>query len=1033
MSTLVKLRTRHNPRREGMDRAGVPADQLAAALERSIRGEVRFDRGSRALYSTDASHYRQIPIGVVVPRDADDVIETVRLCREHDAPILARGGGTSLAGQCCNVAVVLDFSKYMNRVLEVDPERRIARVQPGCVLDDLRAAAEEFDLTYGPDPATHNRCTLGGMIGNNSCGIHSVLAANYGPGPRTEHQVEELVVLTYDGEMLRVGPTSDAMLERIIAAGGRRADIYSALRDLRDRYADRIREKFPDIPRRVSGYNLPELLPESGFNVARALVGTESTCAITLEATVKLVPQPKNRTLVVLGYEDAYHAGDHVTEIMDFRPIGLEGIDSDLIEDMKRTHTHAESLNFLPPGGGYLLVEFMGGTEEDAERQALALEKWAGEQEDRPSAKIFQSQEKQKRVWEAREAGLGATAWIPGHPASWPGWEDSAVPPERVGDYLRALRQLLDRYGYDCALYGHYGQGCIHTRIDFDLESRAGIEKYVSFVEDAADLVVRMGGSLSGEHGDGQSRGFLLSRMYGDELVQAFREFKAIWDPDGRMNPGKVVDPYMADQNLRLGADYEPIPVQTEFAYPEDQHDFHHASLRCVGVGKCRRKDGGTMCPSYMVTHEEMHSTRGRARLLFEMLQGDVIEDGWKSDEVYEALDLCLACKGCKSDCPVNVDMATYKAEFLSHYFEGRLRPRTFYAMGLIYWWARLASFAPRLVNWAASAPILSDVIKRVGGVALERSIPKFAEQTFRDWFRGRPHRNAGGPRVILWPDTFNNFFHPDTAKAAVDVLETAGFDVCIPAPMLCCGRPLFDWGAIDTARHLLSQILEALRDDIHAGTPVVGLEPSCVSSLRDELVNLYPEDPDARRLASQTYMLSEFLDANARQFSLPDLSGMKALVHGHCHHKSVLDFEAEKRVLASMKLETEIPDSGCCGMAGAFGFEADHYDVSQAAGERVLLPKVRDAEAATMIMTDGFSCREQIEQNTSKRPLHLSEVIRMGLEQDGRLPPRPASERELEHEGRGRSASGSTTKWLVAAGIGAVATAALVGWARRR
>ncbi len=1031
---LVQLRTRTNPRERGHDHAGVDADALASELREAVRGEVRFDTATRGAYSRDASNYRQVPIGVVLPRDTDNVVETLRICRKHGAPIIGRGGGTSLAGQCCNVAVVLDFTKYMNRVLEVDPVRAIARVQPGCVLDDLRAAAGEFGLTYGPDPATHDRCVLGGMVGNNSCGIHSVLAANYGPGPRTEHQVEELVVVTYDGEMLKVGATDDAKLEHLIDGGGRRGEIYEKLRDLRDRYADLIRERYPDIPRRVSGYNLPELLPENGFNLARALVGTESTCAITLEITVRLCPQPKHRSLVVLGYPDVYQAADDVTRVMEFRPIGLEGIDSHLMNDMRETNTHTEAIQYLPDGEGFLLVEFMGESEPEARENAEALQQWAERLPNGPNTRLYTDDSTQEKVWQAREAGLAATAWIPGKPANWPGWEDAAVPPEKAGDYLRAFRQLLERYDYQCALYGHFGQGCIHTRIDFDLESDEGIRKYLSFIDEAADLVVTMGGSLSGEHGDGQSRAMLLPKMYGPELVEAFREFKSIWDPDWKMNPGKVVDPYAPDQNLALGRDYEPIPVDTAFHYPEDHYDFHHAALRCVGVGKCRRKEGGTMCPSYMVTHEEIHSTRGRARLLFEMLQGDVVQDGWKSDAVFEALDLCLACKGCKGDCPVHVDMATYKAEFLHHYYQGRLRPRAFYSMGLIYWWARIASKVPRLVNAVLDAPVLADLIKKLGGVSTKRRMPKFAPQTFRDWFARRERRNAGRPRVILWPDTFNNFWHPDIARAAVDVLEAADFEVCVPEPMLCCGRPLYDYGALDLARHLLHQTLDALRDEIRAGTPVVGLEPSCVSTFRDELVGMLPHDPDAQRLSRQTYLLSEFLEQHAKDFvyGLPKTE-LKAMVHGHCHHKSVLGFDAEREVLDKMGLDFEVLDSGCCGMAGSFGFEEEHYDISQACGERVLLPKVRDATKETVVITDGFSCREQIEQNTSRRPMHLAEVVRMGLQQAGRLPVERQGEDELEHEGRGPAAAGSGTKWLLLAGAGALLGAAVARALTRR
>ncbi|MCL4486973.1 MAG: FAD-binding protein [Chloroflexi bacterium] len=951
---------------------------LLGELRRRVRGEVRFDAGSRALYSTDASNYRQIPIGVVIPRDVEDVITTVELCRQYGAPVLPRGGGTSLAGQCCNVAVVVDFSKYMNRVTALDPDRKTARVEPGLVLDDLRNTAEQYNLTFGPDPATHNRCTLGGMIGNNSCGVHSLFAG------MTDENVEELDIVTYDGLRMRVGRTSDDEFAQILEQGGRRAEIYRRLRDLRDRYAPLIRSRYPEIPHRVSGYNLPPLLPENGFDVARALVGSEGTCVTVLEATARLVNSPPGRALVVLGYPDIYTACDQVPELLEYEPIGLEGFDDYLVEDTRKKALLPDDVALLPKGRGWLLVEFGGKTRPEAADAARHFVDRLKAKPQGPDARLFPEPDQQARVWRVRESALGATAQVPGERDEWPGWEDSAVPPDREGDYLRDLRHLLDRYHYHCSFYGHFGQGCIHVRIDFDLETREGIARFLSFMNDAADLVIRYGGSLSGEHGDGQSRAELLPKMFGEELVQAFGEFKAIWDPQGKMNPGKVVDPYRMDQNLRLGLDYNPARPKTHFKFPEDEGSFAHAALRCVGVGLCRRGGGGTMCPSYMVTREEMHSTRGRARLLFEMLQGQVIgHDGWRDRHVKDALDLCLACKGCKGDCPVNVDMATYKAEFLSHYYQGHVRPRSAYAFGLIYWWSRLASPAPRLANFLTQSPLLRDAAKWAAGMAPERQIPAFAPENFKSWFRRRGVRNQGKPQVILWPDTFNNYFLPDTAKAAVAVLEAAGFQVTVPGPSLCCGRPLYDYGFLDQAQGLLRQILGTLGPQISAGVPIVGLEPSCVAVFRDELVGLFPNDEHARRLQQQTYTLGEFLEKKAREWPLPRLD-RKALLHGHCHQKAIMKMDSEVATLSKLGVDLTVLDSGCCGMAGSFGFEkGDHYDVSIKAGERVLLPAVRQANAETLVVADGFSCREQIAQTTGCRALHLAQVIELALRHD--------------------------------------------------
>ncbi len=597
------------------------------------------------------------------------------------------------------------------------------------------------------------------------------------------------------------------------------------------------------------------------------------------------------------------------------------------------------------------------------------------------------------------------------------------MPPEKLGDYLRDFQKVLDKYGYQTAFFGHFGQGCLHTRISFDLRTAEGVQDYRRFIDDAADLVLSDGGSLSGEHGEGQVYSEVMPKMYGPKIMQAFHDFKYLWDPQGKMNPGKVVDAYHVDQNLRLGPSYDPAPVMTHFKFPDDQHSFNHATVRCIGIGKCRKHEGGTMCPSYMVTREEEHSTRGRAHLLFEMLQGDPIK-GWKSEAVKDALDLCLACKGCKGECPVKVDMATYKAEFLSHYYKGRLRPPSAYAMGLIYWWARLASHMPGLVNFGAHAPVLSDVAKRAAGLAPQREIPAFAPYTFKEWFRQRPVHNEGRPQVILWPDTFNNHFHPQTAQAAVEVLEAAGFQVTVPRQSLCCGRPLYDYGMLDLAERLLLQILDALRPQIQAGIPVVGLEPSCTAVFRDELTNILPDDQDARRLHQQTFLLSEFLEKKAPDYQPPTLK-RKAVVHGHCQHKAIMGMTDEEAVLRKMGLDVNVLDAGCCGMAGSFGYEkGDKYDVSIACGERVLLPAVRDAAKDTLVIANGFSCRGQIEQETDRHALHLAQVIQMAMrdgdggaggaypEQDYITPPAALSKRGLALAGAGALMAGAALTW---------------------
>jgi FAD/FMN-containing dehydrogenase/Fe-S oxidoreductase len=946
---------------------------LEADLRQRIEGEVRFDSGSRSLYSTDASNYRQVPIGVVVPKSVEDVIATVNAARHYGAPILARGGGTSLAGQCCNVALVLDFSKYLNRIIHLDPDAKQATVEPGIVLDWLRSAAEKYTLTFGPDPATHNHNTIGGMIGNNSCGTHAVMAG------KTEENIDELEILTYDGLRLRVGATSDEELEGIIREGGRRGEIYAGMKRIRDKYADLIRRRYPKIPRRVSGYNLNQLLSENGFHVARALVGSECTLALALEAKCKLVWSPPGRSLVVLGYPDVYYAADHIMEVMETGPIACEAVDEMLVEDMKKKGLHTEALKYLPEGKGWLLVEFGGHTKEEADEKGRRVADTLRHAAKAPVVKLYDKPEEAAKIWEVREAGLGATAWVPGQHVTWEGWEDSAVPPEKLSAYLRELRELYNKYDYTSAFYGHFGQGCVHTRTTFDFYTAEGIAKYRRFLDEATTLVTKCGGSLSGEHGDGQSKAEFLSKMFGPELIEAFREFKRVWDPEWKMNPGKVVNPYRIDENLRLGADYNPPSVDTHFHFLQDGNSFAHASLRCVGVGECRRRHKQTMCPSYRATMEEKHSTRGRAHLLFEMMQGEVIRDGWKSDEVYDALDLCLSCKGCKHDCPVNVDMATYKAEFLSHYYEGRLRPRYAYAMGWIDRWAQVASFFPEMANFLSQAPGLNRLAKLAGGISQERRMPKFARQTFQSWFRHRAVRNLGAPEVLLWADTFNNYFHPAVTASAAEVLETAGYRVIVPVQHLCCGRPLYDYGFLDLAKRYLHKILSATKPYIEAGTPVVVLEPSCLAVFRDELKDLLPHNHDARRLSQQSLTLADFLEQRAPYYSPPPLK-RRIIVHGHCHQKAIIGMEHEMNLLNKMGSEVSVLDSGCCGMAGSFGFEEHKHEVSLKVFAHELASQVNDAPADSVLMTDGFSCKTQIEQNSSRQTLHFAQIIKMAV-----------------------------------------------------
>ena len=957
--------------------------ELEGALTQAVRGEVRFDAGSKALYASDASNYRQVPLGVVVPADVDDLVTAVAVCHRLDVPFLTRGGGTSQNGQCVNVAVVADASKYVNRVVSIDPQTKTALVEPGVICDTLRDAAEAHGLTFAPDPATHSRCTLGGMIANNSCGAHSVMAG------KTVENVEALEVLTYDGARFWVGPTSEDRLEAIIAEGGRRGEIYAQLRALRDRYADAIRRGFPQIKRRVSGFNLDQLLPENGFNVARALVGTEGTCAVTLRAKVRLVHSPAHRVLLVLGFADIFSAADAVPHFTRFAPIAIEGLDRQIIRGLQARGLKHDEIALLPEGDAWVVLEFGGETADDAQAQAARAEAHfaSGAAGARVSTWVVAGKREQQQIWSIRETGASAVALSidPARPDPIVGWEDAAVDPLRLGDYLRAFQALVERYGYETCLYGHFGDGCVHARITFDIRTAEGIATWRRFLREAAQLVVDFGGSLSGEHGDGQAKAEFLPIMYGPELMEALEAFKAIWDPANRLNPGKVVHAYRADENLRMGPAYRTIALSTKLAFTSPEGDgLQRAVERCIGMGKCRSLDGATMCPSFRATREERFSTRGRAHLFWEMLQGDVIKDGWQSGEVKEALDACLACKGCKSDCPTHTDMASYKAEFMSHYYETHRRPRQAAFMGRIGQWAPLASRFPRFVNFLTGCPGPAQVAKWVAGAAPQRPLPKFAQKPFRALAAAAASRaQRAGPapagKVVLWVDTFSDHFSPEIATAATAVLDALGYEVVLPSKRLCCGRPLYDYGLLDEARALLRTAVDTLAPEIAAGVPIVGLEPGCLSVFKDELAKQLPGDDGARKLAARTFLFSDFV-ARA-DFSWPRLAA-EVVVHGHCHQKALFGMQGDTALLDKLGVRWRLLETGCCGMAGSFGFDAQHYDLSMKIGEDKLLPLVRAVSPDTIVLTNGFSCREQIEHGTGRASLHIAQLAWRALQQ---------------------------------------------------
>jgi len=962
--------------------------RLEADLRAQVDGEVRFDAGSRAAYSTDASNFRQVPIAVVVPRTVEAGAEAIAVCRRNHAPIVSRGGGTSLAGQGTNRAVMIDWVKYCHRVLDVDPAARTCVVEPGIVLDDLNRQLAEHSLRFGPEPATHPNCTIGGMIGNNSCGATAQRTG------KVVDNISRLEVLLADGTRFWCGRTTDAEYTEIERHGDRRAAIYRSLRQLRDEYADEIRLRYPDIPRRVSGYNLDSLLPEYGFDIARALVGSESTLVTVLRAELDLVSVLPERTLVVLGYDSVAAAADAVPSVLPYDPVALEGFDHRLLHDEDAEQLHADARERMPDGNAFLLVQFAAHQKKDADQAAAAMLQGIGRSADDSDASLVSDADWEGDLWAVRESGLGASAHVPGEPDAWAGWEDAAVAPSRLGDYLRDFDTLCQQFGYaDDAvpsIYGHFGQGCIHTRIPFRLTEADGVRDYRSFMQQAADLVVRYGGSLSGEHGDGQARGELLPRMFGERIMSAFVEFKAVFDPENLMNPGKLVMADRLDAHLRLGAAWSPrVDGPVAFDYPKEG-SFVRAANRCVGVGLCRapqpKSDDDVMCPSYRVTREEIHSTRGRARLLFEMMRGHddgTITDGWRSKAVEGALDLCLSCKGCASDCPVNVDMATYKAEFLHQHYRHRLRPRAHYTLGWLPLVARsiAVSRSAPIVNRLAGVPAVRRVGAKAAGVE-PRQMPNFASQTLQAWWRGHVPTGTGTRgTVVLWPDTFTNHFDPQIGRAAVAVLESAGYRVELPESTVCCGLTWTSTGQLDVARRVLRRTARALAPALHAGRLVVGLEPSCTAMLRSDAPRLLPESPEVRRLAEHTVGFAELLQDRTDGWSPPVLGVTDALVQVHCHQHADGGWEADRSLLHDAGVDAR-SIGGCCGLAGNFGFERGHLAVSRACAEDRLLPALREAAASTAVLADGFSCRTQIAEfdETGKRPLHLAQLLAQAM-----------------------------------------------------
>ncbi|WP_216699845.1 FAD-binding and (Fe-S)-binding domain-containing protein [Arthrobacter sp. H5] len=933
---------------------------LVSELQSRGVSDARADATSRAAYSSDASLYRIQPAAVVFPRHLDEVLTTLEVCRERGVPFTSRGAGTSIAGNAIGRGVVIDFSRHLNKVLEFDAEGRTAVVEPGAVHATLQKIALANGLRFGPDPSTHTRCTVGGMIGNNACGSRALA---YG---RTADNVTHLDIVTGSGTRLHLG-----------SEGTPSSSETDALHSLVSAELGTIRTELGRFGRQVSGYSLEHLLPERGFDLRRMLVGSEGTLAVVLEAGVRLVTDLPYKTMVVLGFENIGAAGDAVTSVLPFTPTACEGLDSRIVE-VVRARKGPQAVPELPSGAAWLFVEISGDDALEVADRAACVSRIDAAKHSR----IIEHPRQAAALWRIREDGGGLAGRSPAGAPAHAGWEDAAVPPETLGDYLRDFDDLLLAHNLTGFPFGHFGDGCVHVRLDFPFQNDDGTAAFRAFLTDAAKLVARYGGSLSGEHGDGRARSELLPFIYTPAAISLFGKVKGILDPDNILNPGVLVDPEPLDANVRV-AEAGPLRSGLGFGYVHDDGDFSQALHRCTGVGQCRaaHNDNQTvMCPSYIATREEKDSTRGRARVLQEMINGSVTggvkggKPNWRAPEVHDALDLCLSCKGCASDCPTGIDMAAYKAEVLHQSYKGRLRPASHYSLGWLPRWARLAAFAPRLVNFLMGLPGLGRLGLRLAGVDQRRTIPAFAPQTFQAWFKARPVAvSETRPPVLLWADSFTNSFSPEVGKAAVRVLESAGYEVRIPGGPVCCGLTWISTGQLDSARKILRSTIDVLGKSVEEGIPIVGLEPSCTGVLRSDAVELLGPNA-AGAVAGATHTLAEFL-AKAPGYTPPSLEGTTVVAQPHCHHHAVMGWSPDAALLEGAGATLQ-KLGGCCGLAGNFGVERGHYEISVAVAEQQLLPAVRAAEADAVVLADGYSCRTQLEDLSDRKGIHLAQLL---------------------------------------------------------
>ena len=963
----------------GLGAAGRQGQELARELKKRVSGEVRFDPYSRVLYSTDASIYQMEPVGVVIPRNAEDVLAVMEIAGKNRVPVLPRGGGTSLAGQAVNHAIVMDFSKYMNRVLEVNPEERWARVEPGIVLDELNRQLAPHGLQFAPDPTTSNRACVGGAVGNNTCGSHSVI---YG---KTIDHVLELHTVLSDGSVAHFHALDDSQLETKMASGSLEAEIYRRVQSIAQDNKDEILARYPKIMRRVSGYNLDDFVDQAPGNTARPLnmarmaVGSEGTLCVVTEAKVNLVPVPVRKALAVLHFRDMVRACEATWEILPHGPAAIELIGRMILDRCRESLGYARLMEFVDgEPDALLVVEFNGDSEEELVAKLDAIRADMDKKRLVYASVDMVDPASQANVWALRSAGLGLLMSTRGDSKPMPYVEDTAVDPQQLGEYVRRFDEIVKAHDTTAGYYGHASVGCMHIRPLVNLKTGEGLQKMVSIASEVSDLVLEFGGSLSGEHGDGIVRGVWTEKMFGPAIYQALREVKGVFDPQGIMNPGKIVDCPPMTENLRFDPGQEAISLDTKLDFSADR-GYSGAVEMCNGMGACR-KMSGTMCPSYMATGEEEHSTRGRANLLRAVLSGAMPGETITSRRLHDALDLCLECKGCKAECQTGVDMAKLKYEFLDRYYEAHgtpLRARLFANINAL---SRMgARFAP-LSNWAGANPLSRLVLHTLLGIHRKRRLPRFVRQTFPDWFESRVAPTDGKlGTVVLFNDTFMNYNYPQVGVAAVELLEMAGFQVSL-ANSRCCGRPMVSKGMLDVAKAHARHNVDLLYASAAAGISIVGCEPSCLLTLRDEYPDLLGDDR-ARVVASNSYMIDEFLmmlqEDGRLKLQFNDTE-KKVLFHGHCHQKALV---GTKQSMAVLRLppgyRVEEVDSGCCGMAGSFGYEREHYQISMDIGSQRLFPAVEANGDEWEVAVMGISCRQQIEHATGRSARHVVEVLR--------------------------------------------------------